>query len=356
MGIKEMKRANGTVAFEADVRIANVDRQTVTFHTREQAEKFIETTKAAAQKARRKSASNLIQQAKVGGLRNFERAKLAEVIIAFRESSACSRRAKRSLACVDDFVGNITVAKADEDWCETYVHQMRNMLTPQRKPYAFATIGEHLASIKIVCKWWARQNRVSNPYIGISRECIPQGSSNHRSRRLEIGEHQKILAQIDVLSSRQAHWRCLLTLTLETCARQQELVFARWSELSRDDQIWTIPAEHTKKKTERIIPISPAARAAIAELRSLKRDGDERIFEVFPNPAAVSKGFHKIVTSAKIADLRFHDLRHEAISKRVFQLPPKKLPALMQIVGHKDHASLMRYSHLLEDDVIGMFD
>jgi integrase len=355
MGIKERTRADGTVAFEADVRVANVGRKTGTFDTRKQAQTFIATTTAAARTALRASASNVIDQTRIGGQRNFERAKFADVIVAFCESSASSNRAKKSLAQVPRFVGNVTVAQVDEDWCEQYASRMRATLTPQRKTYAWATIKDYLQYMKVACKWWAKRNKVANPFIGLSTECIPQGWDNKRDRRLQTGEYEKILARINALRKCRAHWRCLFILALETCARQQELVLAQWSEISHDGNLWKIPADHTKKDTARTVPLSPAARAALAELRSLRREGDRRIFEVFPKPQYVSRFFRKIVKRAQIENLRFHDLRHEAISMKVLVCPPEKLTALMKIVGHKDYQSLMRYSHLVDDDVIGMF-
>lgn len=356
MGIKELKRAGDKIAFEADVRVANVGRKTATFDTREMAEKFFASTTAAAQKALRASASKVIQEVAVGGQRNFERAKLADVIVAFCGSSACSPRAKSSLVRVAEYVGKITVGKADEDWSQNYLRQMRRRLSRHGRPFALATIKEHLDYLKVVCRWWARRNKVGNPFIGLSTQCMPSDWQNKRKRRLEAGEYARILSQINMLPTRQAHWRCLLTLALETCARQQELVLAHWSELSREDQLWTIPAAHTKKKNQRSVPLSPLARAAIDELRSLRQDGDQRIFEVFRNPAVVCQGFRNIVKMANISDLRYHDLRHEGISRRVLKSPPKNLPAIMEIVGHKDYESLMRYSHLLDDDIIGLFD
>lgn len=356
MGIRERKRADGTIVFEADVRIANVGRITKTFSTRSEAEEFIAAITAAAKKAQRASASSLDKQEKIGGQRNFERTKLADVIVKFRESSASSDRAKLSLVNVVDFVGQVTVAKLDDDWSRSYVLKMRAKLTPQKKPYAYATIKEHLSYMKLACEWWAKRNKVANPFIGVSMEGIPQDWENKRDRRLQAGEFERILNQIKNLPTRQEHWRCLLILALETCARQQELVLAQWSELAHEDRLWKIPAAHTKKNTERSVPLSPAARAAIAELRLLKREGDQRIFEVFPTPSSVSQSFSKMVRKADIENLTFHDWRHEGISRRVLNCHPEKLPSLMKIVGHKDYKSLMRYSHLLDNDIIGMFD
>lgn len=355
MGIRALRRAGGKVAFEADVRINNVDRRTATFDTRKGAELFIEATTAAARNALRASVSALSDGPKVGGRRNFERAKLAAVIVAFRKSSACTHRAKRCLDSVIRFVDEVTVENAEDDWCEQYKADMRKRLTPQGKPYAWATIKEHLVYMRFVCKWWAKRNRVGNPLIGVSTSCIPKNWENKRDRRLQTGEFEQILARINALPTRQAHWRCLITLALETCARQQELVLAQWSEISHSGKLWNIPFEHTKKDTARKVPLSPEAREAIAELRAMKREGDERIFEVFPTPASVSIGFARIVRKTNIKDLTFHDLRHEGISRKVVNCPPGKLPSLMKIVGHKDYQSLMRYSHLLEDDIVGMF-
>jgi len=355
MGIRELKRADGRVVFEADLRIANVDRKTATFYTREDAKKFIETAKAEARRALRASASSLVQQANIGGQRNFERAKLADVIALFIDSSACSKRTRKMLVKTPSFVGSVSVARADEVWCEKYVLHMRATLTPQRKHYAFHTIKSQLFLMTQACKWWAKQNKVLNPAIGLTTSVIPAGSDVQRDRRLEDGEYERILARIQERSRRPAHWRCLIDLCLETGARLQELVLAEWSELGRDDQLWRIPEHHTKKKRARKVPLSPKARAVVAELRRLRQADHQRLFEVFPTPHAASSNFTLLVLEAGIADLRFHDLRHEAISRMVVNWPSVHLKTIMEIVGHRDYASFVRYSHLRDEDVVGLF-
>lgn len=355
MGIRELKRANGKIVFEADLRIANVDRKTGTFDTRKAAENFLTTTKKEAQKALRASASNLDQQTKIGGQRSFERAKLADVVTLYIDSSACSDRGKNPLTKVPNFVGAVTVAKADEEWCEKYVSQMRATLTPQRRPYAFCTIKSQLFYMIKACKWWAKQNKVVNPVIGITASAIPKGSDIQRDRRLEDGEYERIIARIDARSGRAAHWRCLIDLCLETGARLQELVLAEWSEFGRDDQLWKMPELHTKKKRTRKVPLSPKARAVLAELRSLRKADDQRLFVAFPNPGAASTDFTRIVREAGIVNLRFHDLRHEAVSRMVVNWPQVHLKTIMEIVGHRDYQSFVRYSHLRDDEVVGLF-
>ena len=52
---------------------------------------------------------------------------------------------------------------------------------------------------------------------------------------------------------------------------------------------------------------------------------------------------------AGVTDLRFHDLRHEAIS-RFFEMG-FSVPEVALIVGHRDPRILFRYTHLRAEEV-----
>ena len=355
MGIKKLQRANGQVKFEADVRIVNMPRKTAIFDSLSEAQQFISQVKFEAMKVVRAETS-LALQAKIGGQRSFERAHLAHVIEMFRKNDACSKRGKKSLVKVADFVGGITVGKADEHWAQCYYDDARKRKTPQHKFFAPSTIRDQIQYMAKACKWWAKQNRVPNAVVELSAWKCPAGWDNQRDRRLENGEYEMLMKQIGERKQFSAHYRCLVDLCLETGARMQELVLARWSEIQREDRLWKMPSVHTKKKRGRKIPLSPKARATIAELRLLAKAGDSRLFEPLPNPSAVSNGFRRIVGAAKIKDLKFHDLRHESISRMVINYPGIHVRTIMEIVGHRDYASFVRYAHLRDDDLVGLFD
>ncbi len=57
---------------------------------------------------------------------------------------------------------------------------------------------------------------------------------------------------------------------------------------------------------------------------------------------------------AGVDDLRFHDLRHEAIS-RFFELG-LSVPEVALISGHKDYRVLFRYTHLRATDLVDKLD
>ena len=58
----------------------------------------------------------------------------------------------------------------------------------------------------------------------------------------------------------------------------------------------------------------------------------------------------RLRSRAGLSDLRFHDLRHEAIS-RFFELG-LNMPEVAVISGHKDPGMLFRYTHLRAVDLV----
>jgi len=58
----------------------------------------------------------------------------------------------------------------------------------------------------------------------------------------------------------------------------------------------------------------------------------------------------RLRSRAGLSDLRFHDLRHEAIS-RFFELG-LNIPEVAVISGHKDPRMLFRYTHLRAENLV----
>jgi integrase len=67
--------------------------------------------------------------------------------------------------------------------------------------------------------------------------------------------------------------------------------------------------------------------------------------EIFPYTTdAISAGFSRACKFLGIQDLRFHDLRHEGIS-RLFEMG-KTIPQVAVVSGHRSWTSLKRYTHM----------
>jgi integrase len=83
---------------------------------------------------------------------------------------------------------------------------------------------------------------------------------------------------------------------------------------------------------------------AVAIARAMRQDADDpdRLFPF--NYGQVQQAFSKACLDLDINDLRFHDLRHEGIS-RLFEMG-RTIPQTASVSGHKSWASLKRYTHL----------
>ena len=153
------------------------------------------------------------------------------------------------------------------------------------------------------------------------------------------GELRRILIECERAPT---YLRPIVLLAVETAMRRGELLSLTWSNLDLDEQLAYLP--ETKNGEKRTVPLSPVAQDI---LNSLPRSAQK----VFPTSAnAVRLAWERVKRRARIADLRFHDLRHEAIS-RLFEAG-LSLPEVALISGHKDPRMLLRYTHLTAKSVV----
>jgi integrase len=96
----------------------------------------------------------------------------------------------------------------------------------------------------------------------------------------------------------------------------------------------------TKNGEPRTVPLSPGALSILSQQERI--DGEDRVFPMSPN--AVRLAWERVKRRVGIEDLRFHDLRHEAIS-RFFEMG-LSVPEVSLISSHKDTRMLFRYTHL----------
>jgi integrase len=84
-----------------------------------------------------------------------------------------------------------------------------------------------------------------------------------------------------------------------------------------------------------------------AELRDLCGPSSERVLPITENAAKMS--WKRLAKRARLENLRFHDLRHEAISR--FFEKGLNVPEVALISGHRDPRMLFRYTHPRAEDV-----
>ncbi|HEU4458812.1 MAG TPA: site-specific integrase [Methylibium sp.] len=193
---------------------------------------------------------------------------------------------------------------------------------------------------------WGMEN-LSNPLQVVRKPKLPNG----RSRRVTEEEIDAI-----VEASESPHLAALVRLAVESAMRRGELISIRWENVNLDKQWLWLP--DTKNDTGRHVPLSKKAVRLLRKVRDAAGTAPKGL--VFPmQPDSVSRAFARAVSRARsqltgdllrspnghapLADLRFHDLRHEATS-RLFDRGLHQLEAAA-VTGHKDVRMLMRYTH-----------
>jgi integrase len=127
--------------------------------------------------------------------------------------------------------------------------------------------------------------------------------------------------------------------------RMGEMLALEWHHIDMAQRVATLP--DTKTGDARRVPLSTAAINAISSLPRHFKDG--RVFWVWSRSDSLENAWRRAVNTAGIKSLRFHDLRHEAVS-RLFEkgLNPMEVAA---ISGHRTMQMLKRYTHLKAEDL-----
>ncbi|MBC8791562.1 MAG: site-specific integrase, partial [Tagaea sp. CACIAM 22H2] len=166
--------------------------------------------------------------------------------------------------------------------------------------------------------------------------------SKPRTRRLSDFDRERL--NLALKRTRSPLLRAAIELAVETGMRRGELLRAKWTDFSADNALLTI--RQTKTDTPRTIPLTRGARETIAALRALDIEGDY----ILPMTAnALRLSWERLKRRAGVDDLRFHDLRHEAVS-RFFEMG-LSVPEVALISGHRDPRMLFRYTHLRPEEV-----
>ncbi|WP_175752596.1 site-specific integrase [Burkholderia anthina] len=206
---------------------------------------------------------------------------------------------------------------------------------------AIATIRTEIALIshlyEVARTDWGYED-LQNPRKAM--RSIKQG--NVRDRRLRPGEFDKLMAWCDRNGDQ---WlKVAIIVAVETAMRSGEIATLTWQNLNLDSQLAYLP--DTKNGTPRTVPLS---RAAVAALRTLPVNPDRYVFDILKG--SIARRFKLARIACDMEDFKFHDFRHEAVS-RLFEKGFNMMEAAA-ISGHKTLQMLKRYTHLDPRSLLG---
>ena len=225
------------------------------------------------------------------------------------------------------------------------------------KPRSSNTVRLELALLghlfNIAIKEWGI-GLTYNPETNVDRPAPGPG----RNRRITQDEEKRLLKAIDDFSNPMLGW--IVRIAIETGMRSSEITTLTLAQVNLKKRIVTLL--ETKNTMPRTVPLT---RAAVEQFQMAidnpvrppdtnliffgepGRDGQRR-------PYIFNRVWMKIKESVGMKDLRFHDLRHEAVSRFVEGgLSDQQVAA---ISGHKSMQMLRRYTHLRAEDLVDELD
>lgn len=166
-------------------------------------------------------------------------------------------------------------------------------------------------------------------------------ADKRRERRLREGELDRLLKAAG--KTRNPFILPVVRFALETAMRRSEILALRIRDV--DIERCTATIRMSKNGHSRTIPLSSLAVAILETTLAVMSDdakaSNERIFPI--TALALRLAWDRLTKRAKIDDLHFHDLRHEAISR--FFEKGLTVPEVASISGHRDIRMLLRYAH-----------
>jgi len=221
---------------------------------------------------------------------------------------------------------------------------------------AASTLAKELGLIsavfKIAIAEWGMED-LTNPVVGVKKPRQPNG----RERRLFPGEEEWLLQAFGEMETHGESPKAainpwmqpIVVLAIETAMRRGEILSLRWENIDLAKRVAHLPV--TKSGTSRDVPLSLRA---VQTLQSLPGSITGSVFPISAN--ALKLAFKRGLGRARrwyeqqeknpdpkmFANLRLHDLRHEATSRLAGVFEAHELA---KVTGHRDLRMLLRYYH-----------
>lgn len=322
------------------VRIRRIGQSTLsqTFLTRNDALQWVKETQA-------KVDLGLYEEAPTRSLKSF-----AQAAICYRDTHSIHKKIVRS----ETYRLNILIKR----WGELSIEQVDKPLVLAlrddllRMGRSGDTVNHYFNTISKLFQMlndeWDLD--IANPIKGIKRMPPSKG----RTKRIYSGIEQQLIDSCQHLSL--SLLESIIRFSIQTGMRRGEIMGLSWSDIDLPNRKAYL--HQTKNGEPRQVPLT---RQAMAVLEALSRD-EERIFPM--GMAALRSQFGRLKAHARTQwsgvginpfdDLRFHDFRHEALSR--LSDAGLNVIELSHISGHRTLGMLGRYTHPSHQAILNRLD
>jgi integrase len=220
-------------------------------------------------------------------------------------------------------------------------------ITVRRKKRTNSTVNRYFSSLgrafALALQEW--QWIVDNPFRRVSKLKENGGRSRFLSR-----EELHLLLQC-CEKSKNPHLYGMVLIAASMGLRFSEIANLRWKHIDFENGF--ISLETTKNGSARFVPL-PDQVAVYLNKTQHSRASEEFLFPS-KDPAKrhpyslIRKAFQRVVQEAKLADFKFHDLRHTAASHMAMNGATQG--ELMEVLGHRSPTMTRRYAHFSKEHI-----
>lgn len=307
-------------------------------------------TKASAERWARRIEGDLDQGKAMGAPRTA--GTLGSLLESYEVESRKLRHLGRSsvdvLKQLNAGLGNLPLAKLTADKILAYCRDRR------KRGAGPVTVGMDLSMLGTVL-------RASHALLGHRLSDLPVREAREALRNAKlVGKSQERdrIPTKDEIDALCAHWEGnervriplpdFVRFAAASGMRREEISRLRWDDLDADAGVILIRDRKDPRRkagNNQRVPLMFEALSIIQ--RQPRPEGAEFIFPL--KAESVSTLFARACNTLKIADLRFHDLRHGAIT-RMFR-SGMAIEEVAVVSGHRTWTQLKRYTHLRAEDL-----
>jgi integrase len=240
------------------------------------------------------------------------------------------------LGQVVDFLGarSLVASLTSEDIDKLKKH-LRNTPSRNSAHLAPATVNRYLAVLKSALKLADRRGyRHRDPMGGV----MMLKEQNRRNRICSEDEYKQLI------ENAVPDLRLAIVFGYWTGMRLGEIAGLKWQQIDARNRVLHLSRKETKEGDEKTVPL---AQGVIDALEDWPRSIQGDLLET--DASKISKDFSVLTRKLEIEDLRFHDLRHTAVTW--LRRAGVDIMTIKNITGHKVLATLERYNKVSADDL-----
>lgn len=250
---------------------------------------------------------------------------------------------KLNLKVLVQHFGNVLIKDITKTDIEKFKLKRLNQKTVRNVDRSMASVNRELQQLRRTLGF-AIENRwiKDNPFF--KTKLISMADETKRSRIMSFEEERRLL---DVCIESRSHLRPIVITALDTACRLGELLKLCWQDVDFYNETITIIAFNAKTAEAREVGMTPRVKEELLKLWEASPQRFDLL--VFGIKNTIKRAWKSACSRANIKDLRFHDLRHTAITRFVATGLPSA--EIMKISGHRQINTFLRYVNPKSDAI-----